>query len=238
MKHLQAARQISKDVSHVRLPALPDSNVDSEPGDVAAQALERARLLDTATREQALEQLGQVLGETEVSRRITTIVHNADRAVEILSLVGYSTLRHLRSQGFSLHKIANDLRLNVSHVAAFMAATPTSATDAVADDEAFADALAYQLYEEMEKAMTDPKMTRNHLELFKVRKDLLIEMAKRSSHRWANRPVDETKVMPTLHIDLSHSQPTAEAEAPKVVKPVEEAQIVDDIPEINALEFD
>jgi len=249
------SRTLCKDTSHVRIPALPESNVDRSSPDIGVAASERAARLPTVNREEALNQVAAVLGDSDTARQLGKIVHAAGHAVEILSLLGYPALRHLRTQGFSLHKIATDLRLNVADVAAFVAAQPGYEVDAMEDDEAFADALAFKLYQEMEDASTDHSLNRNQLELFKVRKDLLVELAKRSSNRWAQKPQEQTSHMPSLNINLGVTAPVSghmNAEQPRATKaPAQDTEsalegeysdsleeLSDSIPRIAAVDFE
>lgn len=196
------------EVGHVELPDVPQSELDMPPEEVARRAFNHGALLDPSTRAAALCELTarSPLASTRTGEALRAILDNADRAVDILSLVGYNQLRHLRANGFAISRIAKDLGVNVNDLTAFMSQAPTASEDAMIDEEAYADTKANELLEILEEANpTSPFET----DILKVRMNLLLEMNKRLSHKWAQRSEDDISVrMPTLNINLTTMAPT------------------------------
>lgn len=193
----------------VELPDVPQGELDMPPEEVARRAFNHGALLDPATRGTALTELTarSHVSDTPTGKALRQILDNADRAIDILSLVGYQQLRHLRANGIALSRIAKDLGINVNDLTAFMSQAPTAAEDAMIDEEAYADTKANELLEILE----DAKPTSNlDTDVFKVRMNLLLEMNKRLSHKWAQRSDEEIVArMPTLNINLTTMAPTA-----------------------------
>ena len=196
------------EVGHVQLPDVPQGELDMPPEEVARRAFNHGALLDPSTRSAALTELTarSPLASTKTGEALRDILDNADRAVDILSLVGYNQLRHLRANGFGISRIAKDLGVNVNDLTAFMSQAPTASEDAMIDEEAYADTKATELLELLESANPSSPF---ETDILKIRMNLLLEMNKRLSHKWAQRSEEDIQVrMPTLNINLTTMAPT------------------------------
>lgn len=197
-----------KSVGNIDFPELPHSEVDMPPEEVARRAYNHGALLDPATRQTALDALTSTtsLADTDTGRALAQVLENADRAVDILSLIGYVQLRHLRANGLSMAKIAKDLGINLNDLTAYMSQAPTANEDALIDEEAFADVKASELMEELEHAKPKNSL---ETEVLKIKMNFLLEYNKRMSHRWAQKPDEEIMGrLPTLNINLGIVAPT------------------------------
>jgi DNA-binding transcriptional MerR regulator len=213
----------------MKLPDIPQAELDMPPEEVARRAFNHGALLDPSTRSIALEELTarSHLASTETGRALRNILDNADRAVDVLSLIGYQQLRHLRANGISLSRIAKDLGVNLNDLTAFMSQAPTASEDAMIDEEAYADTKASELLEELETVQPTSNLT---TDVLKTRMTLLLEMNKRLSHKWAQRSDDEiVQRMPTLHINLTTMAPTArmiaDSNTPRTITRVSPEQV-------------
>lgn len=205
------------------LKGLDNLDVNKTPVQVAEDAHYKGDLLNPRLRTEALESLTRdtSLGSTATGKALQRILDNADRGARILSTIGYMPLRHLRAIGLTLSQIADDLEINLHDLTEFMAQSPTAVQDAEIDAEAYADRKASEL---LEKLSSSDRLSKDAVELLKVRQAFLLEYNKRLSHKWAQRESAETQRMPNLVINIGqNNKPVA---APRV-KQVEDSVVAE-----------
>lgn len=122
----------------------------------------------------------QPLNKTAISLR--KILARQDHAHDMLSMLGYDSVRHLQADGQALSEIAHDLDMSILDLMSFMSMHPEAEAHAELDALACADAKMRKYINKLEssKFLTKFDGDKARLEL-----DATLQFCKRLSNQWA-----------------------------------------------------